>query len=436
MEIQSICDDIVGQKVIFIPFDPKKEFRYLLISIGQEQHICNLLYTKRIETGCIVSNSVLGAASTGTLVEFILFFNEADILPLELIEFEIEASFELFRILEKRKDLILFKLCDLFISNQKITINFMQKQISLKANLDKIGKITNETKISLIKIEKLSTIETFKMKSVEKASKNIKNQLNIFKKISKTKAIILHGAKGVGKTSLAMKIAKSQTHKYIKASSLISEKLGKTEQNLVDLFMTKNKILVIDDIEELLNPLLSQLLLELLKDQSICLLVIAITSRLDLIDPILISSAGFSNLHQLTLPQFSDRITLLKDLLAYEGSKSNIQSLSGLLETKDECLDSNIAVARQIEHISDESNNIEDLELFKQIAIETQGFSCSDMVNILQSTIPNELTLKNILTTSKITKPANLHGIQSQIPSITFKDLYGIDKITSKLKVL
>jgi SpoVK/Ycf46/Vps4 family AAA+-type ATPase len=180
-------------------------------------------------------------------------------------------------------------------------------------------------------------------------------------------------------------------------------------------------ILILDDIDELFESgnnlnyaggcyivhLLIEIFAEFNEKQSSknSIFLIGITSRLSLIDSVLLSSAVFCSRFEVNLPNLQDRKILLKKLLEY----------------KAECSDDHLET------------------YIEKIAVASQGFSCSDIVNILRSAIlkqkTNDLTLEAVLEAAKKVKPANLAGIVSQIPKVYFKDLYGMDEVIGKLKV-
>jgi SpoVK/Ycf46/Vps4 family AAA+-type ATPase len=218
---------------------------------------------------------------------------------------------------------------------------------------------------------------------------------------------ILHGARGVGKTYLVQEVLKqcSIRYSYKKSIDLLRPIEGETESLMVRLFAELERcspsILVIDDADDLVEtagPYLPQLIMELIETSSI--MVILVCSRFHLIPSSWRSSGVCSFIRELSLPDFMDRIEFIKFLF-------------------------------RVRSVSD--------AFCRELAALTQGFSTSDLQNVLRQTLLRAgemFSLEDVKETAKLIQPSNLAGISSSIPTTRFSDLYGIQETLESLNQL
>ncbi len=147
------------------------------------------------------------------------------------------------------------------------------------------------------------------------------------------KGILLSGKPGTGKTLVAKALAKESRVNFISVNSplLFSHWMGEAEKALHEVFKKARQaspcILFFDEIDALApkrsgehaatSRLVSQFLMELdgleeLKE----VVVLAATNRIDMLDPALLRPGRFDRVLEFPLPNFQDRISILKVHLA------------------------------------------------------------------------------------------------------------------------
>lgn len=148
------------------------------------------------------------------------------------------------------------------------------------------------------------------------------------------RGIILHGPPGTGKTLIARKIAEmlqaSAPPKLVSASSLLNKYVGESESKVRDLFTDSDKdpkgfyVIIIDEIDAVFkkrgsstssvgDSMVNQLLTKMDGiDTNDNFLVVAMTNRLDMLDPAMLRPGRFGVQIQIGLPDAAGRLDILK----------------------------------------------------------------------------------------------------------------------------
>jgi len=164
------------------------------------------------------------------------------------------------------------------------------------------------------------------------------------------RGIILHGPPGTGKTLIARKIAEmlqaSAPPKLVSASSLLNKYVGESENKIRNLFAESDKdpkgfyVIIIDEIDAVFkkrgtstsgvgDSMVNQLLTKMDGiDTNDNFLVVAMTNRLDMLDPAMLRPGRFGVQIQIGLPDAAGRL----DILKIHTSKMNLDEEVDLVE--------------------------------------------------------------------------------------------------------
>ncbi|CAO3645125.1 unnamed protein product [Cunninghamella blakesleeana] len=272
----------------------------------------------------------------------------------------------------------------------------------------------------------------------------ITNNLNIWKTIntnknnnnnngSKTpfKGIILHGKPGTGKTELAMTIAKTSQLSYyvLNGPDIFQTEEGESEKKLQSTFEQPKKngndlaLIIIDELDMVapnltknksgLDTRILSTLLSCIDNLPPNQFIIGLTNRLHAIDPCVLRSGRLDLRYELLVKLPSQRYSILEVLTEklpfYNTDKES---------------------------------------LLKRLAKKTHGFVPSDLQSLCSQIILQlvneqrlDIDLKHINITwnhiekaLKVVHPSDMNAFTSNIPSIQFSDIFGIDPVIEDIK--
>ncbi|KAI8892694.1 P-loop containing nucleoside triphosphate hydrolase protein [Globomyces pollinis-pini] len=443
VSIEKVIPNLFSEELsIWLPFITKTNHRYALISNNSKRILVHLYFTKRLEKDCFISESVHKLCNESSQITIISKYSNT-IPRIKTIQLTVTEPInpETFKILKQRLDILNLTLhgqvqatCCYFTHTFLDTpVHFFSNYMTLEDTEfteNSIGVFDFTTTITiqntflqkyeypLLDASQFSSF-THHIPCFDKVLTKLCLRINLFTSIlNHTKpnvlGFLLHGEYGTGKTSLVMSVAEQSGlyWKYTKSNDIIQSVEGNSESYLMKLVNDLSDIgpciLILDDIDllfETKNNSIKSLLMHLFKKSFLNhIFIIGITSRFHLLDSDLVSNSAFSQVAYLGLPDFNGRAKLFQSLL---------KNLDFHAENDD---------------------------FFQLLARDTQGYSPADLKNVVSHAIllqqSETLTKSDLVAAITLVQPANLSGIVSKIPAVSFNDLYGLTDIIHQVKKL
>lgn len=256
---------------------------------------------------------------------------------------------------------------------------------------------------------------------------------NTIQGFSVNKALLLHGTPGVGKSQIAKALIAQSTVKsfVVHSSDIYAKSAGETEKRLTDIFEQAKQnapcIILLEDIDALCprrssssteheRRVLSQLtsLLDDVQGSNNSVVLLATTSKLDLVDSSLRRPGRIDREFEVPVPTPSTRVAIIKTLL------------------------------------SKLPNSLSQEEVWK-VARVTHGFVAADLYGLCSQGFVNavkrlhkseelvnpdevRVTLQDITRALSITKPSAMKEVLVEVPDVRWTDIGGQHELKLKLK--